>query len=65
MKQAEQQKEGQIQEQQKPMEQVSQDKQVNSQAEQPVKKKSKWWLWLIIALVVLGVAVAGYFIFLR
>jgi len=29
----------------------------------PVKKKSKWWIWLIIALIVIGAAVAAYFIF--
>lgn len=32
---------------------------------QPVKKKSKWWIWLIIALVVIGAAVAAYFIFIK
>ncbi|HUW44092.1 MAG TPA: hypothetical protein VMV95_03990 [Bacillota bacterium] len=28
----------------------------------PVKKKSKWWIWLIIAVVVIGIAAAIYFI---
>ena len=32
---------------------------------QPVKKKSKWWIWLIIALIVVGIAVASYFIFIK
>ena len=32
---------------------------------QPVKKKSKWWIWLIIALVVIGAAIASYFIFIK
>jgi len=33
------------------------------QAIQPVKKSSKWWLWLIVILVSAGVGfVAGYFI---
>jgi len=32
------------------------------QAIQPVKKSSKWWLWLIVILFSLGVGfVAGYF----
>jgi len=30
------------------------------QLNQP-KKKSKWWLWLILVLVVLGAAVGVYF----
>ncbi len=30
------------------------------QLDQP-KKKSKWWLWLILVLVVLGAAVGIYF----
>jgi len=33
---------------------------------QPVsEKKSKWWLWLIIALAVIGVGLAVYFLFFR
>ena len=27
---------------------------------QPVKKKSKWWIWLIVGIVVLGIAAALY-----
>ncbi len=26
----------------------------------PVKKKSKWWIWLIVGIVVLGIAAALY-----
>jgi len=58
MKQVEQQKQEPIQEQQKPGKQVLQNEQVNLQTgEQPIKKKSKWWLWLIIALIVIGAGV--------
>ena len=28
---------------------------------QPIKKKSKWWIWLIVGLVVLGIAAGLYF----
>lgn len=31
-------------------------------AQPPVKKKSKWWIWLIVAVVVIGVAVGLYFL---
>jgi len=31
----------------------------------PVKKKSKWWIWLIVALIVVGIGVAAYFIFIK
>lgn len=36
--------------------------------EEPVstpKRKSRWWIWLIIALLVVGAAAAVYFLFLR
>ncbi len=32
---------------------------------QPVKMKSKWWIWLIIVLVVIGFLAASYFIFIK
>ena len=28
---------------------------------QPIKKKSKWWIWLIVGIVVLGIAAGLYF----
>jgi len=28
---------------------------------QPVKKKSKWWIWLIVGIVVLAIAAGLYF----
>ncbi len=28
----------------------------------PVKKKSKWWIWLIVGIVVLGIAAVLYFL---
>ena len=28
---------------------------------QPVKKKSKWWIWLIVGIVVLAIAAVLYF----
>jgi hypothetical protein len=30
---------------------------------QPIKKKSKWWIWLIVGIVVLGIATAALFLF--
>ena len=30
---------------------------------QPVKKKKKWWIWLIVVGVLIGLGVAAYFIF--
>ncbi len=33
---------------------------------QPVpEKKSRWWLWLIIALAVIGAGVGAYFLWIR
>ena len=62
MKQVEQ----QGQQNQEPM-QVQQKPDVSKQEmQEPVRKKSKWWLWLIIALIVLGgVGAAVYFLFIR
>jgi|TARA_Y100000310_G_scaffold313963_1_gene362911 hypothetical protein len=31
--------------------------------ELPVKKKSKWWIWLVVIVVLAGVGTASYFIF--
>lgn len=31
----------------------------------PEEKKSKWWLWVLIAAVIVLVGVAGYFLFLK
>lgn len=28
-------------------------------------KKSKWWLWVLIAVVVIGAGIAAYFLFLK
>ncbi|GAH76214.1 unnamed protein product [marine sediment metagenome] len=28
---------------------------------QPIKKKSKWWIWLIVGIVVLAIAAVLYF----
>jgi hypothetical protein len=30
---------------------------------QPVveKKKSKWWIWVIVAVVIIGIAIGAYF----
>jgi len=28
---------------------------------QPIKKKSKWWIWLIVGIVVLAIAAGLYF----
>ncbi len=28
---------------------------------QPVKKKSKWWIWLIVGIVILAIAAVLYF----
>jgi len=28
----------------------------------PVKKKSKWWIWLIVGIVVLAIAAVLYFV---
>lgn len=33
------------------------------QEQPPAEKKSKWWLWAIIALVVIGAGVGAYFLF--
>ena len=30
---------------------------------QPVKKKSKWWIWLIVGIVVLAIATGALFLF--
>lgn len=68
MRQIGPQKQGETMNQQKPMKPVMQTKQPATQMAggQVVEKKSKWWLWVIIALVVLiGVAAAVYFLFLR
>ena len=29
----------------------------------PVKKKSKWWIWLIMGIVIIGLGVGSYFMF--
>ena len=31
-------------------------------AQPSVKKKSRWWIWLIVAVVVIGVAVGLFFL---
>jgi hypothetical protein len=30
-------------------------------AQPPIKKKSKWWIWLIVGIVVLAIAAVLYF----
>ena len=63
MVQVGQQAKPQMPNQQKPMAQPTQNTQV---MQEPMKKKSKWWLWVIIALAVLiGVGAAVYFIFVK
>jgi len=37
----------------------------SSGSETPEKKPSRWWLWLIIILFILGVGAAAYFFFLK
>lgn len=62
-----QQRQGEMMNQQKPMKPVIQTQQPNQQMAggQVVEKKSKWWLWVIIALAVVGIVAAVYFLFLR
>ena len=61
------QKQGEMRNQQKPVKSVMQTKQPATQMAggQVVEKKSKWWLWAIIALAVIGIAAIVYFLFLR
>ena len=35
------------------------------QTEQVSEKKSKWWLWLVIALVVIGAGIGSYFLWIK
>ena len=45
-----------------PTQPVASQVQPTSEPAQPVlEKKSKWWLWLIIALVVIGTGIGVYF----
>jgi uncharacterized protein HemX len=59
-------------EQTQPMQEPTQTQPVQTQAAQPVQgqsqveqmpeKKSKGWLWLIIAVVVIGAGIGSYFL---
>ena len=42
--------------------QLEESEQVREQSaeQQPVEKKSRWWLWLIIALIVIGAGIGIY-----
>jgi len=35
------------------------------QPEQPAKKPSKWWIWVIVAIVIIGGGIWAYFQFLN
>ena len=34
---------------------------VQQPGQPPVKKKSKWWIWLIVAVVIIGIALGLFF----
>ena len=42
--------------------QAAQPVQGQSQVEQMPEEKSKWWLWLIIAVVIIGAGIGSYFL---
>lgn len=64
MRQIEQLKKRQMPVQQKPMAQPMRNSQV--MPGKPIEKKSKLWLWIIIALVgLIGIAAIVYFVFIK